>query len=49
MVLFVRRCFRDETGIIPLKVDIKSRMIGYWSKLVSPVTSNFTSIFVFYW
>ena len=32
-----------ETGVIPLKVDIQTRMIGYWSKLVSPVTSNLSS------
>ena len=27
-------------GVLPHKVDIQSRMIGYWSKLVSPVSSN---------
>ena len=32
-----------ETVVIPLKVDIQSRKIGYWSKLVSPVTSNLSS------
>ena len=28
---------------MPLKVEIQSKMIGYWSKLVSPVTSNLSS------
>lgn len=32
-----------ETGVLPLKVDIQSRMIGYWSKLVYPVTSNLST------
>ena len=32
-----------ETGVIPLKVDIKSRMVGYWAKLVSPASSNLST------
>ena len=32
-----------ETVVIPLKVDIQNRKIWYWSKLVSPVTSNLSS------
>ena len=32
-----------ETGVLPLKVDIQSRMIGYWSKLVSPVSSSLST------
>ena len=32
-----------ETGVLPLKVDIQSGMIAYWSKLVSPVSSNLST------
>ena len=32
-----------ETGVIPLKVDIQSRLVGYWAKLVSPASSNMST------
>ena len=32
-----------ETGMLPLKVDIQSRIIAYWSKLVKPETDNLSS------
>ena len=32
-----------ETGMLPLKVDIQSRIIAYWSKLVQPETDNLSS------
>lgn len=32
-----------ETGVLPLKVDIQARMIGYWSKLVCPNVSNLST------
>ena len=32
-----------ETGMLPLKVHIQSRIIAYWSKLVQPETDNLSS------
>ena len=32
-----------ETGVIPLKVDIQSRIVWYWAKLVSPTSSNLST------
>lgn len=32
-----------ETGVLPLKVDIQSRIIGFWAKLIYPTTNNISS------
>ena len=32
-----------ETGVMPLKLDIQSRIVAYWYKLVHPETNNLSS------
>lgn len=32
-----------ETGVLPLKIDIQSRVIGFWAKLVCPSTKSISS------
>ena len=32
-----------ETGVLPLKIDIQTRIISFWSKLVLPVSNNLSS------
>ena len=32
-----------ETGTLPLKIDVQSRIVTYWSKLVQPKTENLSS------
>ena len=32
-----------KTGVLPLKIDIQSQMISFWTKLVRPVKSNIST------
>ena len=32
-----------ETGVLPLKIDIQTRIISFWSKIVLPVPNNLSS------
>ena len=32
-----------ETGVLPLKIDIHTRMVSYWAKLIQPETDNLSS------
>ena len=32
-----------ETGVMPLKLDIQSRIVAFWSKLIQPETINLST------
>jgi hypothetical protein len=43
-VRYLQFCYYGELGRFPLSVDIKQRMVSYWTKLISDKQTKLCSI-----